>query len=120
MVQDNVPRYIASLEQSLISNDLKTFQAHVSAKEFDAADEAFGEFVNKYLAAIRDTPSQAGYITRGLPHRTPFAACRFLHRATYRRRIATCGQASISRAGVTMTRDRRSGSLVTTKEMPHE
>jgi len=64
-VQQNVPRYVASLEQSLIADDLRTFLAHVSAKEFDAADKAFQEFVTKYVAAVGDTPSQAGYITRG-------------------------------------------------------
>ncbi|MBC8869644.1 MAG: HEAT repeat domain-containing protein [Planctomycetes bacterium] len=65
VVQDNVPRYVASLEQSLVAGDLKTFLAHVSDKEFDAADKAFQEFVTKYVAAVGDTPSQAGYITRG-------------------------------------------------------
>jgi len=58
-VQEVVPHCLSAIEHRLASNDLQGFMAHIWAKEFDAADEAFQKVIAKSIAAVDDDPSCA-------------------------------------------------------------
>jgi len=62
VVRDNVPNSLFQLGQRFAANDLRAFMAHISAEEFDAADEAFRESIEKSVKAVDTDPFRAGHL----------------------------------------------------------